>query len=94
MTIQPYSPHPISSAPYGVPHRRREVLQKEIDSLLKAGIIERSQSLWASPVVLVDKPDSSLRLCVNYKRLNSVCEPDDFPLPSIEDMIQRAASSE
>lgn len=44
-------------------------------------MIEESTSAYASPIVLVRKPHNSLRLCVDYRRLNSKTRHDTFPLP-------------
>ena len=68
------------------PHRKAEV-SKLLQEMLEKDIIERSNSPWASPVVLVRKKDGSTRFCVDYRKLNSVTRKDAYPLPRIDDTL-------
>ena len=78
---------PISSPPYCLPQARVQIVKDEIATMLRAGLIEVSRSPWASPIVLVPKKDGSLRLCVDYRKLNAVTRPDPFPMPRVEDLL-------
>ena len=55
----------IKQPPYRIPYAYREEVKQELKEMLNAGIIEESNSEWASPIVLVRKKDKSLRLCVD-----------------------------
>ena len=61
--------------------------------MLEEGIIERSYSDWAAPVVIVPKQQdgitTGIRICVDMRRLNSVSNFDAYPLPRIEDLIEQ-----
>lgn len=52
-----------------------------LQGMLEAGIVHKSCSPWASPIVLVRNKDGSLRFCVNYHKVNAVTFKDAFPLP-------------
>lgn len=81
---------PVAVPPYRVSPARREILKSEIDRLLNDKIIEPCESPYAAPVVLVPKPNGSFRLCVDYRKLNSMTETDTYPLPRIDDLLQTA----
>ena len=53
------------------------------------GRIESSNSPWSSPCVLIKKPDLSSRFCTDYRKVNMVTKTDTYPLPRIEDCIDR-----
>ncbi|XP_068229339.1 uncharacterized protein [Palaemon carinicauda] len=62
-------------------------IEREISKLKGQGIIEESESPLTSPIRAVRKNDGSVRLCVNYRKLNAVTEDNAFPLPSIEELV-------
>ena len=67
----------------------RETLDKEIESMLKTGVIEPSSAACASPVVVVKKPDGSTRVCIDYRKLNSVTIFDPEPMPTAEEIFAK-----
>src|SRR5437764_1154422 len=71
---------PISQAPYRMNSQKKEFLRQEIVNMKKNGIIRKSTSPWASPVVIVDKKDGTYRICIDYRKLNKVTKPNAFPL--------------
>lgn len=75
--------------PYKVPYAYRAEVQKELQHMLETGIIQPSKSQWASPLVIVKKTDGSLRLCVDYRRLNSRTKVDPYPMPRVDEMLDR-----
>lgn len=80
---------PIKQNPYCVNPTKLEFLRKEIGYMLEHGIIEPSQSNWSSPCVLVSKGDGSYRFCTDYRKVNSVTKSDSYPIPRVEDCIDR-----
>src|SRR6185437_15638488 len=57
--------------------------------MLANGVIRKSSSPWASPVVLATKPDGSYRFCVDYTKLNNLTVRENFPLPNLEEHLDR-----
>ena len=87
--IKTGSSSPIRQPPYQLAHAYRDAIEKELDEMQKCGIIEPSSSEWASPMVIVKKKDGTIRLCVDYRRVNSLSAADAYPLPRIDDIIDR-----
>lgn len=79
---RPSRTHPYRRGPPG-----REFEKKEVDRMIKEGVISPRKSEWASPVVLVPKPDGSLRFCVDYRKLNELSIRDPYPIPRMDECL-------
>ncbi|XP_078235026.1 uncharacterized protein LOC144583991 [Pogona vitticeps] len=79
---------PQAVSPYRVTGPYRDKVRKELDEMLRENIIVPSSSPWSSPIVLVDKPDGSIRFCVDYRKLNCVTTPDAYPMPRLDNLIE------
>ena len=84
---------PIRQQPYRIPYMYREAVQKEIELMLKEDIIEPSNSEWASPLVIVRKKDNTIRLCVDYRKLNAETQVDAYPMPRIDDILDQVGQA-
>ena len=77
----------IKGTPIMQPPRRQPMhMEKKIESLLEeliaAKVIRRCTSPWNAPLVIVGKKDGSIRMCVDYRGLNSITEKESFPMPN------------
>ena len=71
---------PITQKPYTLPLKHAAWVQKELEILEKAGVMVRSVSPWASPIVVVPNRTAPVeplkrRLCVDYRAVNSLLLP-------------------
>ena len=84
---------PIASAPYRIPDRMKEGVRQEVFKLVEMGVAIPSHSPWASPIVPVPKPDGSIRLCIDYRRLNAITEGDPYYMTTLEEILERVGGS-
>lgn len=67
----------------------KSIVDKQIDSWLQDGIISVSSSEYASPILLTRKKDGSMRLCVDYRKLNRIIIKERFPFPNMEEQLDK-----
>ncbi|KAJ1126611.1 hypothetical protein NDU88_005018 [Pleurodeles waltl] len=89
---------PVKSKIYRQPDHVRDCIKQEVQKMLELGVVEHSESPWASPVVLVPKPHSKdgkkeMRFCVDYRGLNQVTKTDAHPIPKADELIDTLASA-
>jgi hypothetical protein len=78
---------PIYQRPRRLPEPVANEIDQQCDELLAVDVIEKSKSPWSSPIVPVKKKDGTIRMCVDYRKLNTVTKPDRFPMPNISDQV-------
>jgi RNase H-like domain found in reverse transcriptase/Reverse transcriptase (RNA-dependent DNA polymerase)/Integrase core domain/Integrase zinc binding domain/Zinc knuckle len=76
--------HPITQLPD---------IDSNVELMLAQGIIEPSNSPWASNVVIVTKKDGAIRFCIDYRQLNTITRKDSYPLPRIEACLDALGGS-
>ena len=84
---------PVKQHPYRMNPLKRKYLQDEVKYLLENDFIEPSQSNYSSPCILVPKSNGTYRMCTDYRKVNSVTKTDSFPIPRIDDCIDKVGNS-
>ena len=85
---------PIKLPPYRVPQALQAMVKQEIKDMFDLRIIEPSVSEWAAPIVPILKKYGSLRLCVDYRRLNAISQNNAYPMPRIDDLIDQLGQAQ
>ncbi|GFW60520.1 retrovirus-related Pol polyprotein from transposon 17.6 [Trichonephila clavipes] len=91
--IQLVSDQPVRTKPYRMSHRQNEILNNEINRMLKLGIIEVGESDYMSPMILVDVAGKEPRPCIDYRKLNGMIRTEYFPLPNIEEHVEKVSAA-
>ncbi|XP_073841503.1 uncharacterized protein [Musca autumnalis] len=65
------------------------IIDAKVNELLANGFIEPSCSPFSSPITLAQKKNGTWRLCMDFRHLNSRSEPDAYPLPRIQSILDR-----
>jgi len=65
-----------------------------VQKLRAQGLIREEYGAWSSPIVLVQKKDSSWRFCIDYRKLNDSTHKDVYPLPRIHDSLDALRGSQ
>jgi hypothetical protein len=78
---------PMSKTPYRMSTPKLKELQMQLEEFLKKGYIHPSVSSWGALVLFVKKKDGTLRLCINFRKLNKVIVKNKCPFPRIDDLL-------
>ena len=66
-----------------------EELKKQCTDLFEQGRVRISDSPYAAPIILVRKPDGSMRMCIDYRGINEFTVRDAYPLPRIDELLEQ-----
>ena len=75
---------PLRVKPYLIGPQGRAAIRKAVTEMKEGCVIRDATPEWANPVVLIPRPDGSMRFCVDYKSSNSLIVKDSYPLPRME----------
>ena len=80
--------NPVCNPPTRLPIALQDKLKFELEMLTKKGIIEKAHnnSEWINKLVIVEKPNGTIRLCLNPKDLNDALKKDYYEIPTINDL--------
>ena len=84
---------PVSKRPYKMSLPEAIELKEQLRQLLEQGFIRPSNSPWGAPVLFQKKKDGSLRLCIDYRGLNQVTVKNKYPIPRIDELLDRLHGS-
>lgn len=93
MVIELTDSEPVVYRPYRLSYTERQQVKDMVQEMLDSEIIRESSSPYASPIVLVNKKTGEKRLCVDYRALNRKTKREHYPLPRIEDQLDRLSGS-
>jgi hypothetical protein len=79
----------VSKTPYRMGTPELKELQMHLEELLKKGYIHPSVSPWGAPILFLKKKDGTLRLCIDFRKLNKVTVKNKYPLPISDDLFDQ-----
>ena len=85
---------PLRSRPIRRSRAGDEEVQSEIQKLLDRGLLIHSKSPWSSPMLIVKKKDGSNRVVIDYRRLNNITKKDNYPLPQIDNALDKLGGAQ
>ena len=69
---------------FTIPEAHRDFLISNLKDGIKAGIVKKTVSKWKSPIFIVPKKGGSLRVVLDYRKLNSEAMPNRYTIRTLE----------
>jgi hypothetical protein len=83
----------VNTRPYRYSPLHKDEIEKQVRTLLDTCLITNNTSLFASPVLLVQKKDGTWRFCVDYRKLNAITVKNKFPMPLVDEILDELQGS-
>lgn len=84
---------PPNTKPYRYSPLQKDEIERQVQEMLRSGVIVHSMSPYAAPVLLVKKKDGSWRFCIDFRRLNLVTIKNKFPLPIVDELLDELSGA-
>ena len=84
---------PIMQNPRRQPIHLENKVDELIEKLEEAGIIEKCQSQWNTPMVITQKKDGDIRMCLDFRKLNDISTKPSFPIPHVQSLLDALTGS-
>jgi hypothetical protein len=78
---------PLRARNYRVSPFIQRLIDKEVEEMLKSGVIERAESEWNSPYLMVPKKDGTYRFVIDFRGVNARSKRVCYPLPNISHIL-------
>ena len=82
---------PYQKTPYRMSIEQRAAMEEELGKFRGKGWIRPSTSEWATVALVVPKKDGKMLVCIDYRDLNAISAKDAYPLPRIDELLNRLA---